>query len=483
LPDPDVTNRGSGEPARRRAKAVGLLRRRAVAASPRPGRENPRTIALEILQRVEATDAYANLLLDARLRRSRLSVPDRALVTELVYGVLRWRGKLDWILAQVLDRPLHRLDPPVRQILRLGAYQLCCLTRIPDFAAVDEAVSLARRTGGTRHASYINAVLRAVARARSTPEPDPASNPTGYWETVGSHPRWLVERWITRLGAGEAGRLMAANNTVPPVTVLANPLKARDEEVRHALEKAGAQVVAGRWIPGAFCLRGGGSVGNLPGFAAGWFIPMDEAGVFPVLALDVQPGDRVLDACAGGGGKSALVAARIGSQGEVVALDSSPRAIRRLEAARARLGLVTVTPHLGDARTAGAEWPGRFSRVLLDAPCTGLGTIRRRPEIKWRRRPEDLTRAATLQRELLAGVAGAVATSGLLVYSTCSLEPEETDAVVADFLAGHPSFQVEDPGPPLRERGDLVDGEGYLRSWPQRHETDGFFVARFRRRR
>lgn len=447
------------------------------------GQEYPRAIALEILQRVEATDAYANLLLDARLGRSRLSGPDRALLTELVYGVLRWRGKLDWILAKVLDRPLDTLDAPVRHILRLGAYQLCCLTRVPDFAAVDEAVSLARRSGGARHASYVNAVLRAVVRSRGGPEPDPASDPLGYWETAGSHPRWLVERWIARFGSDEAGRLMTANNVIPPVTLVVNQLKAREADVRNALLEAVPGVADGRWVPGVFRLRGSGSVGDLPGFAEGWFIPMDEAGVFPVLALDVQPGDRVLDACAGGGGKSGLIAARIGSLGEVVALDSSPRAIRRLEAARARLGLATLKPHRGDARTAGEEWPGRFSRVLLDAPCTGLGTIRRRPEIKWRRRPEDLSRVATLQRELLAGVAGAVAIGGVLVYSTCSLEPEETDAVVADFLAGHPSFQVEDPGPALRKQGDLVNGEGSLRSWPHRHETDGFFVVRFRRRR
>ncbi len=475
MPDVAMMKRRTGEPVKRRAKAVRLSRR--------PGAENARAIALEILQRVEATDAYANLLLDARLGRSRLSGPDRALLTELVYGVLRWRGKLDWILAKVLDRPLDTLDSPVRQILRLGAYQLCCLTRVPDFAAVDEAVSLARRTGGARHASYVNAVLRAVAGSRGRAEPDLTSDPLGYWETAGSHPRWLVERWIARLGPDEAGRLMAANNAVPPVTVVLNELKAREADVRNALVKAVPGVAEGRWVPGAFHLRGAGSVGDLPGFAEGWFTPMDEAGVFPVLALDVQPGERVLDACAGGGGKSGLIAARLGSLGEVVALDSSPRAIRRLEAARARLGLATVTPQLGNARTAGEEWCGRFSRVLLDAPCTGLGTIRRRPEIKWRRRPEDLSRAATLQRELLAGVAGAVATGGVLVYSTCSLEPEETDAVIADFLAGQPSFQVEDPGPALRKQGDLVDDAGCLRSWPHRHETDGFFVVRFRRRR
>jgi 16S rRNA (cytosine967-C5)-methyltransferase len=469
-----MPKRRTGEPVKRQAKAVSPSRRR--------GADNARAIALEILRRVEATDAYANLLVDARLQRSRLSGPDRALVTELVYGVLRWRGKLDWVLAPVLDRPVDALDSPVRQVLHLGAYQLCCLTRIPDYAAVDETVALARRTGGARHASYVNAVLRAVARSRDRPEPEPASDPVGYWKTVGSHPGWLVERWIRRLGTDEAAGLMAANNAVPPVTVLANPLRARDQEVRQALERVGVEVGAGRWVPGAFCLRGAGSVGNLPGFADGWLIPMDEAGVFPVLALDVQPGDRVLDACAGGGGKSALIAARIGSRGEVIALDNSARALRRLEAARARLGLARVTPRLGDARSVGQESPGHYSRILLDAPCTGLGTIRRRPEIKWRRRPEDLQRAAVLQRELLAGVADAVAPGGLLVYSTCSLEPEETGAVMADFLAAHPSFQVEDPGADFRGLDHLVDGDGYLRSWPHRDGTDGFFVARLRRR-
>jgi 16S rRNA (cytosine967-C5)-methyltransferase len=186
----------------------------------------------------------------------------------------------------------------------------------------------------------------------------------------------------------------------------------------------------------------------------------------------------VLDACAGGGSKSALIAARVGADGEVVALDRSPRAMRRLEAAIRRLGLHAVRPHLADARAAGREWPDQFSRVLLDAPCTGLGTIRRRPEIRWRRQPEDLLRAATLQRELLEGVAGTLAPDGLLVYSTCSVEPEETEEVVTAFLETHPEFRLDDVRAALFQAADLVDDRGYLRTWPHRHGTDGFFVAR-----
>ena len=399
----EPASRGMGEREKQRGGSVAPVLRGSASPALRSGGKDPRVLALEILLRVEATDAYANLLLDARLGKGGLTRTDRALVTELVYGVLRWRGKLDWILAHVVDRPIGALDPSVRQILRLGVYQLCHLTRIPDYAAVDQAVHLARRAGGGRSAGYVNAVLRGVARQREWPAPDPSENPIGHWETTGSHPRWLVERWVARLGREDAGRLMEANNTVPPLTVMANVLKARVEDVRHALAGAVPDLVPGRWVPGAFSMRGAGSPADLPGFSSGWLIPMDEAGALPVLALDPLPGQRVLDGCAGGGSKSALIAARVGADGEVVALDRSPRATRRLEAAIRRLGLHAVRPHLGDARAAGREWPGQFSRVLLDAPCTGLGTIRRRPEIRWRRQPEDLLRAATLQRELLEG--------------------------------------------------------------------------------
>ncbi|HWT78016.1 MAG TPA: RsmB/NOP family class I SAM-dependent RNA methyltransferase, partial [Candidatus Methylomirabilis sp.] len=239
--------------------------------------------------------------------------------------------------------------------------------------------------------------------------------------------------------------------------------------------------VPGRWVSGAFSMRRAGSPADLPGFASGWVIPMDEAGALPVLALNPLPGQRVLDACAGGGSKTALLAACVGDEGEVLALDQSPRALRRLEGASRRLGLRMVRTRLADARGAGAEWPGQFSRVLLDAPCTGLGTIRRRPEIRWRRQPEDLRRAAMLQAELLDGVAGAVAVTGFLVYSTCSLEPEETDEVISTFLAAHPEFCLDDPRPTLCQAADLVDKGGCLRAWPHRHGTDGFFVARLRR--
>ncbi len=458
--------------------AAASVRRTRRVAGPAP--ESPRAVALEVLRRVEATQAYANLLLDARLGKSRLSAADRALATELTYGVLRWQGRLDWILGQVLDRPLASLERTVRLTLRLGAYQACLLSRVPDFAVVDEAVELARRRGRREAAGFVNAVLRAIIRWRDRGEPGPPEGSIEYWSSIGSHPRWLAERWIGRLGAVEAGALMAANNAVPPTTMVVNALRAEPAAVRAALAASVAAVTPGRYVADALSVKGAGRIADLPGFREGWLVPMDEAGALPVLALDPQPGERVLDACAGGGGKSALLGARVGSRGEVVALDSSPRAIRRLEAAKARLGLEMVQPRFGDCRATGTG-DGPFARVLLDAPCTGLGTIRRRPEIKWRRSPADIPRAAGLQDALLEGVAGAVAPGGVLVYSTCSLEPEETDAVAARFLAAHPEFRPDEPPWAGAEVQALAAGPGTLRAWPHRHGTDGFYVLRLRR--
>jgi 16S rRNA (cytosine967-C5)-methyltransferase len=440
----------------------------------------PRDLAFEVLKRVETSDAYANLLLDASLRRHAMTRPDRALTTELTYGVLRWQGKLDWLLLPVLDRPLRALDRAARILLRLGAYQIACLTRIPHFAAVDETVSLARRVGAARSAGFVNAVLRALIRRPPPMAPDAATDPGAYWQTAGSHPSWLAARWIDRLGPIEAAALMESNNATPPLSIAVNPLCITAHTLEIALRAAVPDVEPSREIPGVFRVRGGGSPDDLPGFAEGHWLPMDEGGVLPVLALQIAPGQEILDACAGGGSKSALLAAAAGPTGSVLALDTSPRAIQRLHTALTRLRIANATGALADARQAGHDWPGRFPRVLVDAPCTGLGTIRRRPEIKWRRRPEDLERASGLQREILRGVAEAVAPGGILVYSTCSLEPEETDAVVTWFLRARADFAL---APVAGAGAAFADPErpGLLRAWPHRHGTDGFFVARMRR--
>ncbi|MFQ5881767.1 MAG: 16S rRNA (cytosine(967)-C(5))-methyltransferase RsmB [Candidatus Methylomirabilales bacterium] len=446
------------------------------APSP-PPEGNPRRLALEILVRVERDRAYANLLLDTRLSRERLTPRDRALVTELCYGVLRHRGAIDFLLSQVLDRPLAAVDPDVRNLLRLGAYQLFYLTKVPTYAAVNETVRLA----GKSRTAFVNAILRALERRGWLQEEELPADPVLRWSVQYSHPVWLVERWVKRLG-GEALQLMQANNQIPPVGIGWNPFRGRAEDLERVFHRARLQWEASPWVPGFYRIRDGGRLLASAVRDRGLFWVMDEAAALVVRLLDPQPGEQILDVCTGGGGKAALTAILMENRGEITALDVSPRALRRLQDASRRLGVRIVRPMRLDAREAAARFRGWADRVLVDAPCTGLGTVRRRPEIRWHREPADILRLADLQGTILDGAAGCLRSGGILVYAVCSGEPEEGEEVIAKFLARHPAFSREETPPSFfREgRASLLLGGSFL-TWPHRHGTDGFFAARLRR--
>lgn len=442
-----------------------------------------RHVAFEVLLRVERTKAYANLLLDAMLKRSPLPERDRALATELVYGVLRWRGRLDRLIAEASSRPFKEIQTELLTILRLGSYQLLFLDRIPAYAAVDESVKLAAGSGGQGAKAFVNAALRTIHRQgekflqRKTGEDE-----MSYLASFYSHPRWLLERWKARLGE-EALALLKANNEIPPVSLATNRLKASPEKVFGVLWDFAEQVEESLWVPGFFRVRGSSSLFTSGAFKAGWFFPMDEAAALPVLLLDPQPGERVLDACAGGGGKTALMAALMKGEGKILALDKSERAMTRLQEALKRLLVRSAKSLLGDAQNAYRQIEGQVDRILVDAPCTGLGTLRRHPEIKWHVSLQDLERLQALQLQILEGVVPCLKVGGILVYSTCSMEPEENEGVVEAFLKRHQELVKEDPSPFLPSKGEGLVGEGYLRTFPHRHGTDGFFAARLRRRR
>ncbi|MBI3989407.1 MAG: 16S rRNA (cytosine(967)-C(5))-methyltransferase RsmB [candidate division NC10 bacterium] len=440
-----------------------------------------RRVAFEVLLRVERTKAYANFLLDAMLKRFPLPERDRALVTELVYGVLRWRGRLDRLIAEASSRPLKETPPDLLTILRLGSYQLLFLDRIPAYAAVDESVKLAARTGGPGVKAFVNAALRTIHRAgEKFLQRKPGEDELSYLASLYSHPRWLLPRWKARLGE-EALSLLRANNEIPPVSLATNRLKASPEKVFGTLWDLAEQVEEGLWVPGFFRVKGASSLLTSDAFKAGWFFPMDEAAALPILLLDPQPGERILDACAGGGGKTTLMAALMKGEGKILALDTSERAMTRLQEALKRLLVRSAKPLLGDARNAHREIVGPVDRILVDAPCTGLGTLRRHPEIKWRVGLKDLERLQALQLQILEGVLPCLKVGGILVYSTCSTEPEENEGVVEAFLKRHRELVREDPAPFLPGKGEGLVGDGYLRTFPHRHGTDGFFAARLRR--
>ncbi len=438
-----------------------------------------RTLALAVLMRVEESLVHADATLAAALAASPLTVRDRAFASRLVYGTLAWQGRLDWQLARLTNRDPASFDPRVRMVLRLGLHQITLLDRVPPHAAVATSVELAKRAvraaGG-----LVNAVLRRAVRERDAlPLPDPALAPIEHLAVAWSHPRWLVERWHARFGS-EVRDLLAADNEAAPTVLRARP--GERDALLARLTAAGIVCEPGRYGPDAVRVQAA-DPHALPGWKAGAFSVQEEASQLVTWLLDVKPGMRVLDACAAPGGKSAYTAERMEDRGLVVAVDHRRRGARAVAANATRLRLHAVTPIVLDARTAaGAFPPASFDRILVDAPCSGLGTLRAHPEIRWRRTPADLVRLAAQQGRILDAVTPLLRSGGIVVYSTCTLADEENDEVVESWLAGHPTLRREraDDVLPASARG-LVDDTGALRTLPHRHGLDGFFAVRVRR--
>ena len=438
-----------------------------------------RSAASEILRRVEEEGAYASVLLASA--GEELRADDRALCYELVLGVLRRQLWLDKLIEHYARRDAASLDAPVRRALRLGLYQLRHLTRIPASAAVNESVNLAHEARLRSAANFINAVLRRAARE---PEYEPSADAPTELERLAvatSHPAWLVERWINFFGAAEAESFARANNRTPPVAFRVNSLRASEDETFARLHAAGVEVRPSQVAVGAWRVdsAGGGAAAQLLRALAseGAIYMQDEASQLVAHVLGARDRERILDVCAAPGSKTTQIAARAGAL--VVAGDIYGHRLRVVRESAARQGLENIQVVAYDAE----EWPlpfhaGAFRRVLVDAPCTGTGTLRHNPEIRWRITPADIFELAARQRRILSNAARSVGVGGRLVYSTCSVEPEENEGVVAAFLDAHPAFALTRPDVPER----LLTNEGAARTWPQRDDTDGFFVAAFEKR-
>jgi 16S rRNA (cytosine967-C5)-methyltransferase len=432
--------------------------------------------ALGVLVRVERDRAFADLALGAALERATLDPRDAALAGELVYGTLRWRRYLDWRLLPHSARPLPALDPWVRALLRLTAYQVLMLDRIPAFAAVDEAVSLARHKGkGRGPADYVNAVLRSLTRS-----PAPPPLPADPVEALGirlSFPDWIAGRWIGRFGAEEAEALMAALNQRPPATIRTNLLRtSREDLVRRLRDQELAEARPTALVPEGLSVERG-AVSRSAAFAEGWCTMQDEASMLVARLLDPRPGETIADACAAPGTKATHLAELMRDQGRVIAMDPQGARLRLAARAAARLHLRSIELHPGPVAALAPRWRERCAGVLVDAPCSNLGVLRRNPEVKWRRTEADVARLAEAQRQILAAAASMVQPGGRLVYATCSLEPEENEGVVADFLAAQSGWQVATP----RDFPVPPDRAGFVRCLPHVHGTDGFTTIRLSR--
>jgi 16S rRNA (cytosine967-C5)-methyltransferase len=443
-----------------------------------------RRLAAEVLLRVEQGGAFANLALDGALRSAGVLEPrEAALCTELTYGTLRWQLELDRAIAAHSARPPAELDAPLRAALRIAAFELLHHPRVPARAAVDQGVELVRELGLARAAGYANAVLRRLSETRAPPPaPSKEADPIGHIAATTAHPRWLIERWARWLGADEAEKLAAANQRQAAAVVRAARRRATREQVQEALRKSGIESEPGRYSPDALVLAPGAPPAlDIDGHEQGLFQAQDEAAQLVSLYAAPPAGASVLDACAAPGGKACHLA-ELGA-GSVLAVDLHARKARNIEEAASRLGLAEVRALAGDA-TLPLPGEGPFDLALVDAPCSGLGTLRRHPEVKLRRTPDDVDRVAALQARLLAQVSRSVKPGGLLVYAVCTLTPEESDEQVERFLAANPDFHPERPPPgwalPAAD-ADCLDEQGRLRIFPHRTGTDGFFAVRLRK--
>ena len=442
--------------------------------------DKARETALKALHEVNEKGAYANVALARSLRAVKLSEVDRRFATELVYGAVKAGGTLDWMLRRYLNRPLSKIPPMVRDILRLGIYQLFFLARVPASAACNTAVEMTKRCSHAGTVKFVNAVLRTAAR-----EPEKATFPTGKAHEAENlalslqHPEWLVRRWIEQFGYEEARALCAFDNAQAVLSLRTNTLKITRDKLIERLSQEGVEAEASAWAPEGVLCRRHGALDDLPSLQQGLFQVQDESSMLVAHVLAPEPGEFVLDVCSAPGGKTTHIATLMEDQGRIVALDVHAHKIERIAENCERLGITSVQPLLLDAREAGARFSCQADRVLVDAPCSGLGVLRRRPDARWRKTPEEIAALVPLQRDILRSAAAAVKRGGVLVYSTCTIECEENEAVIEDFLSQHEDFILENTGDflPLQKRTQKM-----IQLYPQRDGTDGFFIARLLRR-
>jgi 16S rRNA (cytosine967-C5)-methyltransferase len=427
--------------------------------------------------------------LPAALASVRPALPDerdRALTTDLVTGTLRWQGQLDHLIEYFAKRPLAKLDFDVLQILRLGAYQLLHLDRVPAAAAVNDAVAMTRRARKTSAAGLVNAVLRALSRnSHRLPLPlrPPDGDPLPYLEVSLSHPGWLADRWLGRHGFEAAEAWEQFNNAAAPLTIRVNRLKIDRDALVSTLAKHGVTAEASRYAPDGLRVTGGNPL-RTPLAGTGHFFVQDEASQLVALLAAPEPGMKVLDTCASPGGKTTAMAAIAGDRAEIVAIDVRDARVQLLRETVDVSGARNVRVLQADLE-AGLPFTSEFDVVLVDAPCSGLGTIRRDPDIRWRRVETDLAPLARAQLNMIRNAADAVRPGGRLVYSTCSSEPEENEVVVASFLAAHENFAQTDlraDKPAYFDALDpVLDDTGALRTLPHKHGLEAFYGAVLRR--
>ncbi|SIR79063.1 16S rRNA (cytosine(967)-C(5))-methyltransferase RsmB [Bacillus velezensis] len=442
---------------------------------------NVRELALEALEKLEQNQAYSNLLLTSVIKTNTLSDQDRGLLTELVYGTLQNKIALDYMLKPFIRKP-NKVKSWVIQLLRLSAYQMEYLEKIPDRAAIHEAVEIAKKRGHKGIASFVNGILRSLQR-EGVPSFAEIEDPVLRLSTETSHPEWLVKEWVEAYGFEAAEKICRIHLIPPKQTLRVNHIKSDRETVLNEMENAGLEAEDGDLSPDAIKLLKG-SIANTAFFQNGRVSIQDESSMLVARALDPKPGETVLDACAAPGGKSAHIAELMENEGSLTSLDLHRHKVKLIKEGAERLGLTIIDAQTMDARKAGEAFGAeRFDRVLVDAPCSGFGVIRRKPDMKYTKTPEDSRRLSEIQLGILREIAPLVKKGGTLVYSTCTMDRTENEEVMHAFIQEHPEFEPDlslEKRLPEKARPFVQDGS--LQILPHYFGTDGFFISSMRKK-
>ncbi len=434
---------------------------------------------MKILNRVERTDSYLDKLLDIELKSDELNELDRRFLTELTHGVIRWKTRLDFIIEYFCKNKFAMQDPNIRNALRVALYQILFLSKIPHAAAVNEAVEFVKKIRGQKAANLVNAVLRNIIRnINKLPTPDSEADPIQYLSIMYAHPSWIVKRWVERYGLYETEQLLAANNERPTIVVRANSLKTNAEELAKLFDERGIKYSRSKYLDNFLKVGHLSGIYNLDLFAQGYFSVQDESAGLVVKLLDPKPGEKVIDLCSAPGGKTTFIAEMMKNEGKIIAVDKYEHRLNLVKQSCERLGITNVEFIAEDATTLSVE---PANKVLVDAPCSGLGVIQKKPDIKWQRELTDIKNLAKTQIELLETAEKLVKEGGVIVYSTCTIEPEENIEVVKAFIERHPEFEIEDARNYLP--ADVVNSDGHMETFPHKHDMDGSFAVRLVKKR
>ncbi len=440
--------------------------------------EGVRGLAVKILNRIDRTDAYMDKLLEIEIKNSELQGADKALLFEIVHGVIRWLGRIDWILNGFYKGQFSKCIPNVKNAMRVALYQILWLDKIPDYAAVNEAVNFVKKLQGQKPADLTNAVLRNIIRSKNgiryaNPDEDLITYLSAYY----SHPVWLVKRWVNRFGREFTEHLMIANNNKPVLTLRVNHIKTNKGELQGLLDKVNLKYNPILHLENFITLDNLTNIADWEYFGKGYFAIQDESTGFSTRLLDAKPGMRVLDMCAAPGGKTADLADIMNNEGEIVAIDRYDARMQILKNNLDRLGVSNVIPVVENANDYSDD--EGFDKILLDAPCSGLGTLTKKPDIKWKKEIIDLHKITKVQSELLKKAGSLLKVGGHIVYSTCTIEPDENYEIVKEFLFSNPNFKLVSAKDNFEEK--FIDTNGCVQTYPHIHKIDGAFAAKIER--